>query len=527
MNFTRQQTNAGLLYVGTETDGVNFEIAKTKTGQYELTAGGEIAGTFKLLKDAKAEATRIEREILDAAVARRKARIEASGIVPGALVEVKGRKPSLGPVRVKHVTASAFVELERPDGGTFRREAEDLTLVEPSSDPAERHAAEVAADAERAEITAEALATLDADIDAHNAAVEARKTVRRSGELSIHRGDVVRLGHREGEWTVRKLRAHGRAEVERASDGEVAEVPGHNIVEILETAHPQPEAPVEISKAGSIVAGEERIQTAGGVSIGDRAEISGDDSVWTVNQIIEVDGGYLYRLRDESRPAGFRSTWRLGEEITLVSDDEVVDAEIAEFSEEEILSERHDSAVRFKPEQWPTTPAPAEPEGLVVHHYGPTVVVPNEEESRTFNRTETALAAARVEAEALALGDRVAYSGSRGLEAWTVVGRRNQGGFVSIHLRELSGTTSWMTTAELASAVVDGRALLIKVAGEPVRELPLDEAGILAHVGGVLDTWATDYEETIETSTEIRHGQPVLSIEYAGGSYELYATRVG
>ncbi|QTF82148.1 hypothetical protein SEA_PRAIRIE_51 [Arthrobacter phage Prairie] len=440
MNFRRLTTASGLLYIGTETDGVNFEIAKTKTG-YELTAGGEVAGTFGRLMDAKAEASRIEREILDAMVARRKERIEASGIVPGALVEVKGRKPSLGPVRVKHVTASAFVELERPDGGTFRREASDLTLVEPSSDPAERHAAEIAADAERAEVTAEALATLDADIDAHNA--------------------------RAAEYT----------------------------------------------KAGSIVAGEERIQTAAGVSVGDRAEISGDDSVWTVNQIIEVDGDYLYRLRDESRPAGFRSTWRLGEELTLLSDDEA-DAETeiaAEFSEEEILSERHDSAVRFKPEQWPTSPA----------------VVPNEEEGRTLREVEAKIAEARRQAEALKPGDTVAYVGSRGMEGWTVIGRRDQGGFVSLHLRELSGTTSWMGAGELASALVGGRALLIPTVPAPAAELPLDEAGILRHVAGVLDTWAEEYDETIGTSTEIRHGQPVLSIEYAGGSYELYATRVG
>ncbi|WBF79019.1 hypothetical protein SEA_BOLT007_51 [Arthrobacter phage Bolt007] len=457
MNWTRVSTNAGLLYVGTETDGVNFEIAKTKTGQYELTAGGEIAGTFALLKQAKADAARIEREILDDMVARHN---EAA-------------------VRAAH-------------------DAEE---------------------ADRAEIAEAALATLDADIDAHNARAAAHNAARPRGPLSIHVGDVVTLGHREGEWTVRRLRAHGRAEIVRASDGEIAEVPGHNITSIVLTEHPQPEAParhVEISKAGSIVAAEERIQTAGGVSIGDRAEISGDDSVWTVNQIIEVDGDYLYRLRDETRPAGFRSTWRLGEEITLVSEDEVADVEVlGEFSREEVLSERHDAAVRFKPEQWPTT------RDLFPKEFGPGVV-PNDEEAAIQRRTASRLDEAREAARALSLGDRVAYSGSRGMEDWTVIGRRDQGGFLSLHLRERSGTTSWMTVGELGAAVVDGRALLISVVSSE-----LDEAGALETLREAALLHASENDYVARARVEDRAGQPVLHLDIPrGGSFEIYATRV-
>ncbi|UKH48340.1 hypothetical protein SEA_LILMAC1015_54 [Arthrobacter phage Lilmac1015] len=497
MNFTRQQTNAGLLYVGTETDGVNFEIAKTKAGQYELTAGGEIAGTFKLLKDAKIAANRIESEILDAMVLRSKAEIEARGIVPGALVEVKGRRASEGPVTVKHVGAG-YVELNRPNGGTFRRPASDLTVVLP---------------AEPIEFTAEELDRVSADIDAHNA----RAAELHRPELSVHIGDEVELADRPGHVIVTGIHGDGTATV-RPEGGVKFVVKGSDIVAIRRTREEIEEAATaravgaEYTKAGSIVAGEERIQTAGGVSIGDRAEISGDDSVWTVNQIIEVEGEYLYRLRDETRPAGFRSTWRLGEEITLVSDDEAEEAAVdTEFSEEEVAAERHENAVGFRYEarQWPTG----------------RDVVPNTIETAAQFRTEAALTRARAEAEALKPGDTVAYNGSRGMEGWTVIGRRDQGGFVTLHLRELSGTTSWMTIAELASAVVDGRALLIRTAGGS--DTP-DERGILDVLGVAVETWVAETDGApVETALEDRAGQPVLHLGYSGGSYEIYATRVG
>ncbi|WNO25870.1 hypothetical protein SEA_ALTADENA_48 [Arthrobacter phage Altadena] len=203
MNFRRIQTAKGLLYTGGEVDGTPFEIFKTAAG-YELSIGGETAGTFSLLRDARTEADRIEREMFDAKLDEIDTKARAEGIVEGAMVEVLGQRG--GPVKVLKLRRG-IVTLERRDGsGEFLKGLSAIRRPNPAP------AAE---------------------------APEPEELVAERPALRIRRGDVVEIAGRNGMWTVVRLTGKGTLIAE--NENRQIEVPGSAVLAVLSAEEDGPE----------------------------------------------------------------------------------------------------------------------------------------------------------------------------------------------------------------------------------------------------------------------------------------------
>ncbi|QKY79813.1 hypothetical protein SEA_BUMBLE_47 [Arthrobacter phage Bumble] len=548
MNWNRTTTAGRTVYFAVAA-GVTFSIYRAGTSAWRLSIDGEEQeAKFRLLNEAKAEAERALNTILDELAAAARARIAEAGIKPGVIVTVKGR--TAGPVMVKHVALNGTVELSRPDGGTFRREAADLTVVSPeelaaydaaivappvvgAAEAAQRARVEQTRQARALEAMkeasllhpigskiltdgvegpAEVVAKTEHDLivkgrDGHRVVVDPRQALLHTpapeapieslrAALSIHRGDEVEVEGRTGTWTV--VRITSSATLILANENRVIEVPGSDVTAVVLSDH------LPVGDEG-IVEAEETVLYDPATDPRELADVAAREA-----ELVEYDPADGEGTLTTEEPEGWAA-----KRAELAR--EIIDGRTAAPVRDELANYR-----AAKEAEAAEAPAPA--------LHSPEEISDAARDARGWARLSAALDASRrgpaIHAVAiLAPGDRVV---DKGLNVWDVVevstDETGEGIVVTKHAE--GGYTRRFLFPSLIAAVEAGEIRVYHTA-EPEPEV-LTPGRVLELVNDALEYHAREWSYPLTTrgikvSGEDSDAEPALEVRFPGGAYVLHA----